>query len=167
MTEAVQIALIVAVGPTLIGLGGLIRGFYSDYQRGKAEAAAAEKVAKVETTLVNSNKETAEKIAEVKTTAQKAAVHVVEVKDALIESDRKHTDQLNAIQVTGEKSLEFQNGAHTAHLEVYAALARRMANETRKEADMAIAELAEKALVDHLEGLKEAQPQVAEHLEKQ
>lgn len=51
MTDAVQIALIVAVGPTLIGLGTLARGFYSDIQRSKAEKAAAKKVEEVATAL--------------------------------------------------------------------------------------------------------------------
>lgn len=150
MTEAVQIALIVAIGPTLIGLGTLIRGFYSDYQRGKAEVAAAAKVAQVEKTLVESNKETADHIAEVKTTAEVAAKHVVEVKDALVESGKQNVEQLNQIQSTGEATHALANGAITAIMKREAIALRRLADKTADSDDEAAADIAEKALEEHI-----------------
>ena len=71
MTEAVQIALIVAAGPTLVALGSVYVAIRADRRQAQAQKDAAVKVEEVKTTLTRSGFNTKTKLNELQNVADK------------------------------------------------------------------------------------------------
>ena len=81
----------------------------------------------------------------------RAKAEVQEVKHTLEESTSKTEKKLDSIEKTGEESHVLVNSNMGASLETIALLSRKVADETKLTADIAIADSAERKFQEHLE----------------
>jgi Xaa-Pro aminopeptidase len=89
-------------------------------------------------------------IARASKAADKAAVQAEEVKETLADSLTKTTDTLRQIKTTGEITHQLVNGSLTAQMKLTAVALRRVADVTKDPDDVTAADLAEKAMAEHI-----------------